>query len=84
MSQDEVAMFFLAYFCTAAVWMIGSYSLAKAKGYDDHTMGGVLLFLFIAGFCIPLAPFLFPGVVLFGLPDKTRGQRRRRRSHASG
>lgn len=82
-TQDEFVVFFLTYFSSVALWMLGSYNLAKAKGYDSHTIGGVFIVLFIAGFCVPMAALLYPAVVLFGLPDKNRRGRRRSRSHTS-
>jgi hypothetical protein len=65
------------YLATVTMWMVGSFSLAKAKGHHADTVGSIFIFLFILGFCIPMAPFIFPGFVIFGLEDKTKGRRRR-------
>lgn len=60
--------------------MAASFSLAKAKakGYAADMVGGMFLFLFLLGGCIPFAPFLFPFVALFGLKDKTHHRSRSR------
>jgi hypothetical protein len=76
-SDGMTALLVLLYFATVTMWMVGSFSLAKAKGYGSDMMGGVFLFLFILGFCFPIAPFAMPAVVIFGLKDKTRERWRR-------
>ena len=58
-----------------AMWMAASFTLAKAKGYAGDIAGGIFLFLIILGFCFPVAAFVFPAVVLFGLKDKTKERR---------
>ncbi len=77
--SNEV-LFILAYFTVALTawyaWIAVGWNLAKAKGHDSRTSGGLLAVLFIASFCIPIAVFLFPIVVAFGLDDKTRSRRR--------
>jgi len=57
--------------------MSGSFSFAKAKGYATDMIGGIFIFLLVLGCCIPIAPFVFPAVAIFGLKDKTRKSRRR-------
>jgi hypothetical protein len=79
MTNDFGLIVFFSLLGMTVLWSIGGFSLAQAKGYDFHTMGGAFIFLFIAGFCVPIARFLFPLVVMFGLPDKTAPRRRRRR-----
>ena len=78
MKDTQIAILILLYLAAVTMWMVGGFSLAKAKGYDGDMVGGVFVFLYIAGFCFPLVPFIFPGVVIFGLKDKTR---HRHRSH---
>lgn len=73
--DDIFALLILPYLATVTMWMVGSFSLAKAKGYGSDMMGAVFMLLFILGFCFPIAPFVFPAVVLFGLKDKTRERR---------
>lgn len=76
-SDGVFALLFLLYLATVTMWMVGSFSLAKAKGYGTDMMGGIFIFLFILGFCFPVAPLVFPAVVIFGLKDKTRERLRR-------
>ena len=75
-SDGQRAMMVLFYFATVTMWMVGSFSLAKAKGHSADSMGAVFIFLIIFGLCIPIAPFVFPGFVIFGLEDKTRERSR--------
>jgi cytochrome bd-type quinol oxidase subunit 2 len=75
-SDGWMIFWFFLYLGTVTLWMVGSFSLAKAKGYGTDMMGGLFMFLFLLGFCIPLAPFVFPGFVIFGLKDKTRKRKR--------
>ena len=76
-SDGWMIFWFFLYLGTITLWMIGSFSLAKAKGYGTDMIGGLFLFLFVLGFCIPIAPMVFPGFVIFGLKDKTRERKRR-------
>ena len=76
-SDGMIALLIVFYLATVTMWMVGSFSLAKAKGYSSDMMGAVFIFLFILGFCFPIAPFVLPAVVLFGLKDKTRERLRR-------
>jgi predicted permease len=76
-SDGTIALLLLFYLATVTMWMVGSFSLARAKGYSSDMMGAVFIFLFILGFCFPVAPFVFPAVVVFGLKDKTRERLRR-------
>ncbi|HEY3864128.1 MAG TPA: hypothetical protein VGO59_19845 [Verrucomicrobiae bacterium] len=78
MSDGWKALLVLVYLATVTMWMAGSFSLAKAKGYGTDIMGPVFVFLFLLGICVPLSPFLFPWVVIFGLKDKMRVRRRKR------
>src|SRR5690242_8809946 len=77
MSDNWKVILILSYLSTVTMWMVGSFSLAKAKGYGSDMMGGIFLFLFLLGFCIPIAPFVFPGLVIFGLKDKTKRRSQR-------
>ena len=77
-SDGWIAFMVLAYLATIVLLMAASFSLAKAKGYADDMVGGMFLFLFLLGCCIPFAPFLFPFVVLLGLKDKTQRRSRSR------
>ena len=77
MDDGMIALLFLLYLATGTMWIVGSFSLAKAKGYSSDMIGGVFIFLVILGFCFPIALFVFPVVVLFGLNDKTRERLRR-------
>src|SRR5260370_2017536 len=76
-SEGWMVFWFFLYLGTVTLWMVGSFSLAKAKGYDTDMMGGLFIFLFLLGFCFPVAPFVFPGFVIFGLKDKTRERKHR-------
>lgn len=67
----------LLYFACWTLWMMASFTLAKAKGYSADLAGGIFLSLIVLGFCFPIAVLLFPIVVLFGLNDKTRERLRR-------
>ena len=77
MSDGMTALLLLFCLATLTMWMVRSFSLAKAKGYSGDMMGKVFIFLFVLGFCFPIAPFVFPVVVIFGLEDKTRERLRR-------
>jgi hypothetical protein len=74
--QGGMVLGLFVYLGTVTLWMVGSFSFANAKGYDTDTMGALFLFLFFLGLCLPVAPILFPIVVLFGLKDKTRHRNR--------
>jgi hypothetical protein len=76
-SDNRTIILIILYLAAVTLWMVGSFSLAKAKGYGSDTMGGIFLFLFLLGFCIPIAPFVFPGFVIFGLKDKMKRRSRR-------
>ena len=76
MSDERIVVLLLLYLGATTMWMIGSFSLARAKGHGRDTIGGIFLFLFLLGICVPIAPFLFPGFVIFGLKDKTRERSR--------
>ena len=76
LNEGWMVTWFLLYLGTVSLWMVGSFSLARAKGYHTDTMGGLFIFLFLLGFCFPVAPFLFPAVVIFGLKDKASERRR--------
>jgi len=76
MSDERIMVLLLLYLATMTMWMVGSFTLARAKGHGRDTIGGIFLFLFLLGFCVPIAPFLFPGFVIFGLKDKTRERSR--------
>ena len=72
MTNDNLGVLALfLYLGSVTLWMVGSFNLAKAKGYGDDQVGGVFLFLFLLGCIIPFAPCIFPLGVLF-LKDKTR------------
>ncbi len=77
-SDTWIIAFILLYLAAVTMWMVGSFTLAKAKGYEGDLACGVFVFLYVVGFCFPIAPLLFPGGVIFGLKDKAR---HRRRSH---
>jgi len=76
-SDNRGIVLALLYFACWTMWMVASFTLAKAKGYATDLAGGILLFLILLAFCFPIAVFLFPVVVLFGLNDKTRERLRR-------
>lgn len=79
LNDGWIALGFLFYLATVTMWMVASFSLARAKGYHSDMVGGIFLFLIILGFCFPIAPLVFPGFVIFGLKDKTRERMRRER-----
>lgn len=74
-SENYFILLLFLYIGCWTMWMIASFSLAKAKGYAGDMAGGILLFLILIGFCFPVAVFVFPAVVLFGLKDKTKGRK---------
>ncbi len=76
-SDNLFILILFVYIGCWVLWMAGSLSLAKAKGYGGDMAGGILLFLILLGFCVPISVFAFPVVVMFGLKDKT-GHRSRR------
>lgn len=81
--EDMLVVILFAYVGAVVLLMMGSFSLARAKGYETDMMGCILVFLYFAGFLFPLAPLLLPGIVIFGLKDKTKtsyrtGKRRAR------
>ena len=65
------------YVAAYAMWVMASFSLARAKGYHGDAMGALLTVCLILGFCIPILPILFPFYMIFGLEDKTKGRRRK-------
>src|SRR5712691_9462715 len=71
MSDERILVLILLYFGSVKMWMVGSFTLARAKGHGRDTIGGIFLFLLLLGFCVPIAPFVFPGLVIFGLKDRT-------------
>jgi hypothetical protein len=71
-SDDKVALGFLLYCAAWTMWMVASFSLAKARGYASDFTGTLFLLFFIVGFCFPIAPMLFPLYIVFALKDKTR------------
>jgi hypothetical protein len=75
-NDDQLVMLILLYVGSWVMWMWGSFTLAKAKGYGSDWSGNVFIFLLALGFCFPIAPFIFPGFIIFGLKDKTRDHRR--------
>jgi hypothetical protein len=75
-SDERILLLILLYFASVIMWMVGSFTLARAKGHGRDTIGGIFLFLLLLGFCVPIAPFVFPGVVIFGLKDRTRERSR--------
>jgi peptidoglycan biosynthesis protein MviN/MurJ (putative lipid II flippase) len=67
-----VLLLFLMVACWV-LWMLASYTLAKAKGYDSQSSSGMFVVFLVLGFCfMPIMMFAFPVIVLFGLKDKTR------------
>lgn len=79
-SHDDMWVFLMFwYLVVMTLWAMSCFTLAKAKGYDTNSIGGMFLFLMLLGFCIPLAPLIFPLGIMFGLKDKTRMHRPRRR-----
>ena len=66
------------YFAAYAMWVVASLSLARARGYQRDAMGVLFVVCFVAGFCIPIFPLLFPFFIIFGLEDKTKNSKRRR------
>ena len=59
-SDERIVVLLLLYLGSMTLWMIGSFSLARAKGHGRDTIGGIFLFLFLLGFCVPLAPLFSP------------------------
>ena len=70
-SDNWVVLGTLLYIACWATWLLASFSLAKAKGYGRDYTGSVLIFLFLLSFCFPVALFVFPVVVIFGLSFAT-------------
>src|SRR5262245_29464749 len=71
------------YMAAAVLWIMASYTLAKAKGYGPDALGRVLLVSILLGFCCQPLALVFPFLGFF-LEDRTRGRKhshRRRRSH---
>ena len=75
-SDNWVVFGILLYVACWAMWMFASFSFAKAKGYGPDYFGAILIFLYIFGFCFPVAIVIFPVVAIFGLKDRTKGRRR--------
>lgn len=83
MRDNEWRQYILpSYLCAAVLWMISSYTLAQAKGYQSDALGRVLLISFFLGFCCQPAALIFPFLGFF-LEDKARPRRRSRRRHGS-
>ena len=78
MSENMGIVCLLVFFAAWTMWMITSFSLTKAKGYSKDLAGGLFMLCFILGFCIPIAPMLFPLYIIFALEDKTKDRMRRR------
>ncbi len=76
-NENYMALLLVLYLGCWTMWMIASYSLAKAKGYSGEMAGGIFVFLMVIAFCFPIAAILFPVAVIFGLDDKTRRRLRR-------
>jgi hypothetical protein len=72
-----------SYLCTAILWTVASYNLAKAKGYGADELGRVLMISLLIGFCCQPAALIFP-LLGFFLKDKTQSRRHshRRRRHS--
>lgn len=71
-SETGTALLIVTYPATWLMWMAASFSLTKAKGYDRDLASGLFVIIYIVGFCIPIAPILFPLFIIFALEDKTR------------
>jgi hypothetical protein len=70
-SDGTMALGFLLYCATWTMWMVASFTLAKARGYASDFTGTLFLIFFIIGFCFPIAPMLFPLYIIFALKDKS-------------
>lgn len=77
-SDNWDVLFLLAYLSAVALVLAATFSFAKAKGYSEDMVGGILIFLILFGLCVPCAAFVFPVAVVFGLKDRnqTRSYRR--------
>jgi hypothetical protein len=71
LSDARKVILLLLYLGSVTLWMVGSYNLARAKGHGRDAIGAVFLFFFVLGCLVPIAPFIFPGYVIFALKDKT-------------
>jgi hypothetical protein len=76
-SGGWTALVVIAYFATWVMWMVASLSLTRAKGYQRDFTSGLFVFIYIIGFCFPIAPVLFPLFIILALEDKTKGRMRR-------
>ena len=74
-SDNYLVLLLFVYLGCWTMWMVASFTLAKAKGYAGDFAGAIFLLLIVLGFCFPVAVFVFPAVVLFGLEDKTKTRR---------
>jgi cobalamin synthase len=76
-SDDWFVLALILYVAAYAFWVMGSLSMAKARGYNGDSIGFLFMVCFIVGFCIPILPLLFPFFIIFGLEDKTKNRTRR-------
>ena len=60
------------------MWMVASFSLARAKGYQRDFASGLFVVIYIIGFCFPIAPILFPLFIIFALEDKAKSRNNER------
>jgi uncharacterized membrane protein len=77
-SNDWGVLIIPLFFADWAMWMLVSFTLAKAKGYSKDFAGGLFIMMFILGFCIPMAPMLFPLYIIFAMEDRAKDRTRRR------
>ena|SRR5215208_1772413 len=86
--REESLLVYLipVYLGAAILWIMASYTLAKAKGYGPDTLGRVLMVSILLGFCCQPLALVFPFIGFF-LDDRTRPRRdshRRRSSRRRG
>lgn len=72
------ALLIIGFFASWVMWMMGSITLTRAKGYQRDFAGGLFVFIYLLGFCFPIAPVLFPLFIIFALEDKAKRRIERR------
>jgi len=77
-SDDWTALAVVLYLAAWAMWVMTSLSLARAKGYSRDLAGTLFLVFIVIGFCVPIAPVLFPFYIIFAMEDKAKDRMRRR------
>lgn len=75
LGEGWMILWLFLYLGTVTLWMVASFSLAKAKGHRSDKIGCIFGFCFVVGVFIPIAPFIFPAYVIFALEDLEKRRR---------